>query len=136
MKVIHGYTFEDRSVEIARESPFVAIRIIARFAHRIVGDDVKNQIVRTVIDNLVRFTWGTEDSIACYQFGQSFRYADFASTGDNEIKLRLSGVRVIRTRTRPRTVLGKGLDRMGGFPASNRSFCIVLTRWRCFGWKI
>jgi hypothetical protein len=29
-----------------------------------VGDDVKNQIVWTVIDNLVRFTWGTEDSVA------------------------------------------------------------------------
>jgi hypothetical protein len=42
MKVIDGCTFEDRSVEIARESPFVAIRIVARFAHRIVGDDVKN----------------------------------------------------------------------------------------------
>jgi hypothetical protein len=101
MKVIDGCTFEDRSVEIARESPFVAIRIVARFAHRIVGDDVKNQIVRTVIDNLVRFTRGTEYSIAWYQFGQPFRHADFASTGDNEIELRLSGVRVIRTRTCP-----------------------------------
>jgi hypothetical protein len=101
MKVIDGCTFEDRSVETARESPFVAIRIMARFAHRIVGDDVKNQIVWTVIDNLVRFTWGTEDSVAWYQFGQPFRCPDFASTGDNEIELRLSGVRVIRTRTRP-----------------------------------
>jgi hypothetical protein len=112
-KIMGFAAFHDDVIRRSRNRPFLAVGIITRLADWIVGDHVVAQFFRPRIGNLVRFAGAEEKRIACDDFGRASCVPHLATTGDDEIKFRLRGVRVIRAEScAGRNVLKRQIKRM------------------------
>src|SRR5262249_27691236 len=69
------------------------------FADRIVGDDVKNEIVGMVVDNLVGLVRLEEEGVARGNCRRPVLMANRSLTRNDVVKLPLRAVRVVRVRS-------------------------------------
>src|SRR5712691_2159304 len=68
------------------DEPFLAIRVIARFADRIIGNDVEDEVVGTIVDKLMRFTRREDKRVACFDHCPSALVPRHASAGNNVVE--------------------------------------------------
>src|SRR5205807_241827 len=75
-------------------SPFVAVGIMTGLADGIIGDDVEDEILGTVVDELVRFAGLEEEGVAGFDGGCSVFMTDDAFAGNDVVELPLRTVGV------------------------------------------
>ena len=97
VEVIRPIAFNDDVLRRAKHRPLLAVRIIAGVADRIVGNDIVSQLVGPWIEDLVRFAWREKEGVARHHFGGSGFVPNVATTGNDQVKLRLRGVRTVST---------------------------------------
>src|SRR5947199_10441857 len=83
--------------------PFAAVGVIAGIARcaaaaGIICDHVINKVFITDIPKLMRLAWLKEKCVAWSNFGCPILVTDTATTGNDEVKLGFSRIRVIRTK--------------------------------------
>src|SRR5215472_16722787 len=86
---------------------FVAIRIVARLANRIISDYVKDQVLSSVISHLMGLTRLEDESVTSLDIHRAILVADFSGTGNDVVELPL------------RTVRMKGTNSLAGRNAAN-----------------
>lgn len=80
-------------------SPLPAVGVVPGFAHRIIRNDIKDQVLRAVIDELMRLAWREEKSIPWFNGCETILVSDAAFAGDDVVKLPLGAVRVVGIRS-------------------------------------
>src|SRR5262245_20222068 len=75
--------------------PFLAIGIITRFADRIIGNYIKNQLLRAVVGELMRFSRFEQERVPGHDLARAFLVPNGAFAGNDMIKFPLRAVRMI-----------------------------------------
>ena len=87
-----------RADELARregDAPLVAIGIVVRFAERIIGDDIEDEVLGGVVDNLVRFGRLEDEGVSCLDGGLAIFMPDRTAAGNDVVEFPLRAVGVV-----------------------------------------